>query len=266
MKAAADMYRGLMRCILAAGLSAGGIGIRGRYRDTLVRADGTVLEFPERHNQIQNMGLIVQAALLRGYTWPAVDAHIRYMDIGAGNPAWDAGWPSEPALDVEANALFDWSLRVPVSTWTFLDGVGEPTATPTMVIRAEVILGPGVGTGTLREFGFFGGGSGAAPGVSDHMVNWVAHQPIYKGPLDTLTRRMSFIFTPVFGPEEIPMSYFNVDEEGVLTMFMNQDHTSKVTLDPDGGPGATPQFVFYLGGTPQGYLDNTGFHAEAPVV
>lgn len=240
------------------------IRIQGRYQDTLLRADGSTVEFEERSNQIQDDGLVILASLLRHYDWPINGSgHPQWMGVGFGSAAWDADWPTPPTRDTSENSLVDEQARVAVADvdWRWVNDLGAEVLIPTDKVRAIVTIEPGVATGLVREFGFFGGDSEGAPGVNDLMMNWVPHEAIPKGALDTLIRRMTFVFTAVFGPEEIPMSYFSVNETGELTMKMNAAGTSSVTIDY-AGPAASARFLFYLGGTLQGILDETGWQTE----
>jgi hypothetical protein len=83
---------------------------------------------------------------------------------------------------------------VPVLDIVYLDPDTDlVSGTPTRKIEVTVVLLPGEGTGTLREFGLFGG-TATASADSGEMVNWISHSRIDKDAALQIQRKVRIEF------------------------------------------------------------------------
>lgn len=164
----------------------------GRYRDRLVQAGHSPLDFGWTHNLIVERCRVLLAALVKGDP----GGGIQEIHIGRGEAAWDEDGPPPAAADTEA--LVDANpVVIPIApdAITFLDATGASAETPSPHLEVTVELGAGVpapdpgGTFPLREFGLF-----SQLGDEIAMIDYVRHPVIHKGPDDTLTRTIRLHF------------------------------------------------------------------------
>lgn len=156
------------------------------YVDEIVGGDGAVRSRDEGHNLVVAGFARLLAALfqsLNGY------AGVQYWAVGSGDPNDNPLTPT--AANPLATKLVNEIARVPVTT-SFVDELGEPTASITNRVRVQATFDPGVGSGNNVEFGLFGGDA-AATSDSGFLIDLVVH-PV-KVKLADETRRLTLVFT-----------------------------------------------------------------------
>lgn len=94
---------------------------------------------------------------------------INYLELGTG-----VGVGTTQAPQVESSS--QGALRVPlirkaITSWTYLDANGNPTATETNVIQLTTVFNENEANGAIVEMGLFGGGATTAIGTG-YMFNY----------------------------------------------------------------------------------------------
>lgn len=169
--------------------------IIGRWFDKYIYSDGHEEfgehgEFEWGWNQIQNTGAILLASLLKG---EAGYNYMNYLGIGSGDVSWDT---TPPTKSYDQTTLENEYFRKAVATTdiTYLDPLTDlVSVTPTNKIEATVTLAAGEATGSLREFGLFGG-TATATLDSGEMLNWISHARIDKGAGQQIVRKIRIEF------------------------------------------------------------------------
>jgi len=142
------------------------------------------------HNEVTEQFYILLARLCRAPDEP--EGGLTFMAVGSGDPSWDITNP--PAPTGTETELVAEIARKPISSITFVDVDGSPSATPTRWIDVLTTFGPGEGTGSIMEIGTFGGDTEINPGAYDELVS-VIHQPLkIKGASETFTIELRFQF------------------------------------------------------------------------
>jgi hypothetical protein len=178
-------------------------GLQGSYRDELRDPAGQILwDSGWRKNQIVIDCRRLLAGFMRGQ---ANTLGIQGLQVGAGDPAWDAGLPPPPPA-TDARLVDGAPFTVPFAQLKFdyldpntgavsISGTGVPI--PTNRLQIVATLGPGApnwpnaahATSTLREFGLVGQLGGATV-----LINAVRHVAIPKDPVSTLVRTIQLVF------------------------------------------------------------------------
>ena len=169
--------------------------VYGAYRDTLIGADGQVLEDRGwRRNTIVDQCRV----LLAGFITNETTAGIQYLAVGRGLDIWDEnGIPAaDPATTL---GLQDPSpVRIPVGQLEvdYLDDNDEIVAQPTPRIQLKATLAAGFPAPAppenvypLREFGLFGRFDN-----HDFMINSIRHPIIPKDVNTALIRVVRLYF------------------------------------------------------------------------
>jgi hypothetical protein len=167
--------------------------LQGFYRDCLVAASGhEIFNSGWRHNLI----VTPCRTLLAGFMKNDTAFGVRSLQVGRGDPAWDASGALLP--DPGTKQLTDVTpFVIPVANLTidYLDSVDAVSVTPTNVIQVTATLGPGQPTAAtdppfpLREFGLFGQLEG-----QPFMIDCVRHPLIDKDGSVTLERKIRLVF------------------------------------------------------------------------
>jgi hypothetical protein len=165
----------------------------GKYRDRLLRADGSVRDFGVRSNIVVDRCRQLLSAFMRG---DSAASGIQSLALGRGDPAWDT--QAVPPL-ASTEQLVDGApvvIAVASSDISYLDASGTPVAGPTPRLQITVTLAPGTPppplgetSYPLREFALFG-----AIGGDEYMIDCVRHPVIHKGAADTLVRTIRLVF------------------------------------------------------------------------
>lgn len=165
----------------------------GKYRDQLIRADGTIVDIDWRANIVVDRCRI----LLAGFMKVDTEAQgIQSIILGRGNAVWDTA-PEAPApATTELIDTKPVSITIKQDDMTYLDAAGEPTKDPTSRLQITVTLPPGTpppipGTNhyPLREFALMGSFAG-----EPYMIDYVRHPVVHKAAGGTLVRTIRLIF------------------------------------------------------------------------
>lgn len=159
-----------------------GATLTGVWRDTIVYADGRVVESAWTPNQIQADSAVLIAALLGAKT-----GGISYLAVGSGDVSWDAVAPVRPTSQSTLTSEV-WRAEILPEGITFVDTEGEPTETQTNRIRFRVTIPREAAVGeALREYALFGG---EATDTADTglMLNWIRNGRIDKDDTFTIIR------------------------------------------------------------------------------
>ncbi|HLN62656.1 MAG TPA: hypothetical protein VK464_14010 [Symbiobacteriaceae bacterium] len=89
------------------------------------------------------------------------------LGTGVGTGSLQTPEASTVALDKLRTEYF----RKPISSWTFLDGSNNPTATPTNVLELTTDITETEAVAALTEMGLFGGDAATATANSGHLFN-----------------------------------------------------------------------------------------------
>lgn len=162
---------------------------RGRYRDRLITARGSVIDRGWHSNLIVDRARFLIAGFMRG----DAASGIQRILIGRGLDAWDttSESPARSAQELTDSTPFE----VPLSAADieYVNAAGDPTAGPTNRLRLVITLGQNEPTGDdpypLREFGLFGEFEGDM-----YMINYVRHAVIHKPADATLVRTIQLVF------------------------------------------------------------------------
>jgi hypothetical protein len=174
------------------------VNVKGIYRDVLTAADGTLLyDSGWKSNTIVERCRILLAGFIRNDTM----AGIQHLQVGAGDPDWDANGAPPPKgdetelVDPASPPIAFADLQV-----AYLNMAGTtlpPDDPPTAQIQITATLAPGypaplVGQSTypLREFGLFG----KFKEDTFYMINNVRHPTIHKEESTTLVRVVRLYF------------------------------------------------------------------------
>jgi hypothetical protein len=169
------------------------VTLEGCYCDRLRGSDGREISNTGwRHN------LIVAPCrmLLAGFMRNDAALGIQSLQVGRGDPAWDAS--GAPAPDPGTTKLTDNApFVIPVASLVleYLDANDGVVATPTNRIQITATLGPGQPTPAtdppfpLREFGLFGSLGGQL-----QMIDCIRHPLIQKDGSVTLERKVRLVF------------------------------------------------------------------------
>lgn len=162
--------------------------LQGRWWAEVTKSDGSVERTPPKKylpNMIVANAKVLLAALLKNDV--AFPNGIAYHAVGEGDPNWDTLGVPGPSF-TQDKLLLESFRKVPTQI-VYIDGVGDPTATPTNIIRVKTIFEttdlPPAGI-DLREHGLFGGD---ATGVADSglMIDVINMSSIWKDNTVTLT-------------------------------------------------------------------------------
>lgn len=165
--------------------------LKGRWWAEVTRSNGTV-EQTERTpikgyipNLIVANAKILLAALLKND--PTYPAGILYHAVGEGDPSWDT--LGTPGPSFVQTTLVDEAFRKSPTQIVYIDGMGDPTLTPTNIIRVKTIFATGdlppAGV-DLREHGLFGGDATVAADTG-LMIDAINMSSIWKDNTVTLT-------------------------------------------------------------------------------
>jgi hypothetical protein len=167
--------------------------LQGYYRDRLLKPGGLeICNSGWRHNLI----VMPCRTLLAGFMKNDTALGIRSLQVGRGDPAWDAA--GAPSPDPGTTQLTDAApFVIPVASLTldYLNNVDAVVVTPTNTIQITATLGPGEPTPAgsppfpLREFGLFG-----QLGAQPLMIDCVRHPLIEKDGSVTLERKIRLVF------------------------------------------------------------------------
>ncbi|QQM44572.1 hypothetical protein [Streptomyces liliifuscus] len=150
-------------------------GPSGRYRDVLVDASGRQVWCRDwRQNLILDGLRRLLAALMKG---DPQGARLTHWAVGTGDPSWDAGAVPPEAARRTRSQLYTETARQSLTAGqiTFVGGAFTNRLEITAQFTTADIPG-GPATWSLREFGVFGGGTGAAG--SGVLVNHRIHPRI----------------------------------------------------------------------------------------
>jgi hypothetical protein len=169
------------------------VTIEGFYCDRLLDANGREISNSGwRHNLIVTNCRV----LLAGFMKNDAASGIQSLQVGRGDPAWDAN--GAPAPDPGTNSLTDVApFVVPVASLTlqYLNNLDGVVLTPTNIIQVTATLGPGQPTPAtappypLREFGLFGQLAG-----QPYMIDCVRHPLVQKDGSVSLERKVRLVF------------------------------------------------------------------------
>lgn len=140
--------------------------------------DGRIIYLPAVHNRLQASFNIAKAGLISNKD----SGFIKYVEVGSGVPSWDAS-PPAPDPGTANTALIAPISRVGPYTstdWSYLDGSGNITGTPTGSVQLTSTLSVGVGNGTLREAAMWSGSAASGTIGTGLLVNVVRFVGIAK--------------------------------------------------------------------------------------
>jgi hypothetical protein len=167
--------------------------IEGFYRDRLLDAGGREIYISGWR---KNLIVTNCRVLLAGFMKNDAALGVQSLQVGRGDPAWDA--TGAPAPDPGTTKLTDGSpFVIPLASLTlqYLDGSDAVSATPTNAIQITATLGPGQPTPAtsppypLREFALFG-----TLGGQPAMIDYVRHPLIQKDGAVSLERKVRLVF------------------------------------------------------------------------
>ena len=101
-----------------------------------------------------------------GTTW---GAGIQYLELGTGTGTGTTQAPQ--AESASQTALRASLIRKAITSWTYLDSSGNPTANESNVIQLTTTLAENEGNGALVEMGLFGGDATTTAGTG-YMFNY----------------------------------------------------------------------------------------------
>jgi hypothetical protein len=169
------------------------VTLEGYYCDRLLGPDGREISSSGwRHNLIVTPCRTLLAGFMRNDTALGIQS----LQVGRGDPAWDAG--GAPAPDPNTTKLTDntpFVIAVANLTLQYLNPTDGVVATPTNRVQITATLGPGQPTAAtdppfpLREFGLFG-----QLGVQAQMIDYIRHPLIQKDGSVTLERKVRLVF------------------------------------------------------------------------
>lgn len=169
------------------------VAINGFYCDRLLDSRGREISNSGwRHNLIVTNCRVLLAGFMKNDTALGVQS----LQVGRGDPAWDAS--GAPAPNPNTTALTDAApFVVPLASLTlqYLNSLDGVVATPTNIIQVTATLGPGQPTPAtsppypLREFGLFG-----TLGGQPFMIDYVRHPLIQKDGSVSLERQIRLVF------------------------------------------------------------------------
>lgn len=128
--------------------------------DIIEYPDGRVIELPPVHNVIQTKFGPLLAALISGTNTTA----ITYMEVGTGDPGWDAA-PPPPAPSVDQTGLLAPIVRAAPASWAYLLGdnsLAANTTSTTTVAPGSVVVTPVSMTGITNGIILVVGSAGAS--------------------------------------------------------------------------------------------------------
>jgi hypothetical protein len=164
------------------------IQLKGRWWAEVEDDQGNVTRTPTTSyipNLIVSNAKILMAALFKND--PAFPGGILYHAVGEGDSAWDTAGTPGPSF--AQTTLVSEEFRKTPTQIVYIDGVGDPTATPTNIIRVKTVFEQTdlIPTGVdLREHGLFGGDATAAAD-SGLMIDAINMSSIWKDNTVTLT-------------------------------------------------------------------------------
>ena len=169
------------------------VKLEGFYCDRLLGPDGREISNSGwRHNLIVAPCRMLLAGFMRNDTALGIQS----LQVGRGDPAWDAG--GAPAPDPASTKLVDNApFVIPVANLVlqYLNNNDGVVANATNRIQITATLGPGQPTPAtdppfpLREFGLFGSLGGQA-----QMIDCIRHPLIQKDGSVTLERKVRLVF------------------------------------------------------------------------
>jgi hypothetical protein len=169
------------------------VTIDGCYRDRLVDASGRQISSSDwRHNII----VAPCRVLLAGFMRNDGALGIRALQVGRGDPVWDAN--GAPAPDPNTTRLVDptpFSIPAANLTFEYLNDSDAVVVNATNRIQVTATLGPGQPAAAtdppypLRECGLFGELNGQL-----QMIDYIRHPLIQKDGSVTLERKFRLVF------------------------------------------------------------------------
>lgn len=177
-----------------------GTGLKGIYRDCLVRQGGQVVhDSGWVSNTIVDNCRVLLAAFMHNDPQTPKPYGILGLAVGRGTEAWDQmkQLPKPGAGTLQLEYPYADSITI-VNNNLHISYLDEQTAQPSVSCTSQLeitaILEPGYpnttdGPAALREFGLYG-----MLGNTVYLINYVIHRVIYKAETDTLIRviRLSF--------------------------------------------------------------------------
>jgi hypothetical protein len=169
------------------------VTVEGYYCDRLLGPDGReIFNSGWRRNLIVTPCRILLASFMRNDNALGIQS----LQVGQGDPAWDAG--GAPAPDPGTTKLTDnkpYPIPVANLVLQYLNANDGVVGNPTNRIQITATLGPGQPTPAtdppfpLREFGLFGSLGGQL-----QMIDCVRHPLIQKDGSVTLERKVRLVF------------------------------------------------------------------------
>lgn len=125
----------------------------------------------QREMHIKNLivskgSLFIAKRMAPGASW---GDGINYLELGTGVGTGTQNAPQ--AETASAVALRSPLIRKAITSWTYIDANGNPTATETNVIRYTTLFSDSEAVGSITEMGLFGGNATSALG-SGYMFNF----------------------------------------------------------------------------------------------
>ncbi len=160
--------------------------MHGTFRDRLIGPSGASIETPWRSNLVVWSALDLIGALLCNRS-----SGLTYLAVGTGDPAWGANPPSADRGRTRLTTEVFRTRLEPGDTLTYDPQAGR--------VHVRVTIGRGRATGTLREFGLFGGDASARPD-SGVLVNHATHPAVQKAEGDVLERELFLTLEPALAP------------------------------------------------------------------
>lgn len=164
--------------------------ITGKFKDTIIYEDGRIEERDWDYNCIINDVTKLITSLFKiqsGYSG------LNYWAVGSGLYSWDTS-TTPTAVPTDTKCINEIGrVAIPPSGMIWLDGSGNPSATPTNVMKVTVTFAPTDCIGTWREFSLFGGNATSALN-SGIAINHKNHGRIDKTNTMTIQRQIIFTF------------------------------------------------------------------------
>jgi hypothetical protein len=129
---------------------------QGYYR---IPKDKILKEMHVKNMIVEKASVLMTKRMRPGTSWGTV---ISYLEFGTGVGTGNTQNPQKEV--VTQLALRTPLLRKPISSWTYLDAAGSPTAADTNVIQLTTILDENEGAGAIVEMALWGGDATASIG------------------------------------------------------------------------------------------------------
>src|SRR6266498_2675973 len=221
--------------------------MHGTFRDRLIGPSGASIETPWRSNLVVWSALDLIGALLCNRS-----SGLTYLAVGTGDPAWGANPPSADRGRTRLTTEVFRTRLEPGDTLTYDPQAGR--------VHVRVTIGRGRATGTLREFGLFGGDASARPD-SGVLVNHATHPAVQKAEGDVLERELFLTLEPALAPgarDLIAEAYRKPLASGNLS-YDGQAHTVEARASFEIGEGPAQVLETGLFGGMATERPDTGF-------